>query len=286
MHRPTLLLLCSVLWLLGATGAQTLEDARRLARTDRPAARALVEELVGAGDADPFVDWDARLWLASDRERALQDPAGAVALTGPLWERVLEDDVPGEGRAVRRLEARTAEVHSRALAALGQTDASRAVEQALKARDRARTGTPSSPLQPGPAAKPLDRARQASIARTRERLGRLSWLGLLAFAVLALPPAVQSVRREPRPTPVGSFLVAGFALIAGAFGRFWEPGAGAAAWWMALGFAGVHLVSAFALLGTPAGPRQWAVRGGAVWATAAVCFLALRATGTLGWVTL
>mgnify|MGYP000040924718 CR=1 FL=1 len=42
-------------------------------------------------------------------------------------------------------------------------------------------------------------------------------------------------------------------LIAGAFGRLWEPGAGAAGWWMALGFALVHVVAAFALLGAAKG---------------------------------
>ncbi len=268
-----------------APRAEALEAARRLAVSDRPAARAAVEALV-APDPGDAIDWEARLWLASDRERFQRDPEGALAWTGPLWAAVLSDAVPGDPGARRRLETRTAEVHSRVLAALGRDAASREVEAALKRRDRARTGSPEPAPEPGPRWTPLDRARQARTVRVRQRIGVVSWLGLAIFAGLAGPLALRARRREPRPRPYGALVVALLAGVAGGFGELWEPGAGRAAGWMALGFALVHVVAAFALVGAGERPIRWSVRFLALWATAATGFLALQRTGTLGWVAL
>jgi len=257
--------------------ADRLEEARRIASADRPTARAIVVELLDAEDA--VVAWDAALWLASDLQRHQGDLEGAVALTAPLWERVLDEDVPGA--RPRRLEARTAEVHSRVLAALGRTDEARAVERALQARDRLRSGAPA-PDSAAPETS-QDHAAQAEIAARRRVLASVSWAGVGLFGLLALPVALR--RRDRDALPVGALIVAGLALIAGAFGRLWEPGAGAAGWWMALGFALVHVVAAFALLGA-AGWLRWVLRAAAAWATVGVAFLALRHTGTLAWVAL
>jgi len=257
--------------------ADRLEEARRIASADRATARTIVVDLLDTEDA--VVAWDAALWLASDLQRHQGDLEGALALTAPLWERVLDEDVPGA--RPRRLETRTAEVHSRVLAVLGRTDEARAVERTLRARDRLRSGAPAP--EPDAPETSQDRATQAEIAARRRVLASVSWAGVGLFGLLAVPVAMR--RRDRDALPVGALVVAGLALIAGAFGRLWEPGAGAAGWWMALGFALVHVIAAFALL-EAAGWLRWGLRAAAAWATVGVAFLALRHTGTLGWVAL
>lgn len=263
----------------GETPAELLDRARRLALTDRPLARTLVDSAILRAE-DDALRWDAMLWRCSDRERHEDDAAGSFAQCGPLWERVLAGDVPGGTlNARRRLETRTADVVSRALASLGRTEEARAVDEALQARDRERTGTPDSVDAPGPKDTPLDRARQASIKRWRDRLGVASWVVLGLFAALALPKAVRGARGAGRP--VGALVVAGFALIAGGIGRGWEPGAGRFGWYMAAGFAAVHVLAALSL--RPDGAR-WPLRLLAALATFACGFLAMQASSTLPWV--
>jgi len=269
----------------GETPKEMLSRARSVAYQDRGEARALVEQVIATAP-DDALRWDALLWRCSDLEVHEELPERSVARCGPLWDRVLADDIPGDDlRTRRRLETRTADILSRALARVGRTDEARAIEVALQQRDRARTGTPASVAAPGPKDTPLDRARQATIARWRSRLGVASWAMLAVFALVALPRAVRGARggnalQAPKPM-VGAALVAGFALTAGAIGRGWEPGAGRFGWTMAAGFAAVHVVAALSL--RLEGGRGL-LRLLAALATVACGYLAMQASGTLAWV--
>lgn len=278
------LLLLALGLLLGLSPAERLESARRLAGTDREAARALVLELAGGGE-DDVTRWDARLWMASDALRA-DDGEAALRWTAPLWERVLADDLPPplERRTDspgghRRLETRTADLHSRALASLGRTDEARTVDRTLQARDRKRTGSPERVEQPGAPSTELDRAAQAAQARTRRALGGVSWCVLALFLLGAAPAARRGLTGGGRPWGAG--VVAAFALLGCGLAEAWADGAGAAAAWMVAGFVVVHLVSAYAGRGTE---RRALVGGAAALATVAVGFLALDHADTLGWV--
>jgi hypothetical protein len=265
--------------------AERMEEARAMAKADRPAARSLVQGVLIAPDAAPELRWEAALWLASDRERERGDPGGALELTTPLWVRVLAGDVPGaDPRAQRRLETRTAEVHSRVLADLGRLDEARRVEEALIARDGARAGRPAAEEEPGPTPRRRDRATQAAERQRRIQLRGAAWASLVVFGLVAGPPAVRNARRRRRPRPLGAALAAGFALGAGAIGEFWDPGAGAAAGWMAAGFAGVHVVAVFALVDPRPPALRPVLRALAAAATLGAAYLALERGGTLSWV--
>ena len=263
--------------LLGLTPSEQLESARQLAGTDREAARALVLEVAEGGE-DDVTRWDARLWMASDALRAGEGDA-ALRWTAPLWERVLADDLPPPASGHRRLETRTADLHSRALASLGRTDDARTVDRTLQARDRKRTGSPERVEQPGAPSTELDRAAQAAQGRTRRALSGVSWGVLALFLLGAAPAARRGLAGGSRPW--GAVVVAAFALLGCGLAEAWADGAGAAAPWMVGGFVVVHLVSAYAGRGTE---RRALVGGGAALATVAVGFLALDHADTLGWV--
>ena len=238
-----------------------LESVRRRWRTDDQG--VLAAEVDALRPSALAVRAEVAIWIARDALSRRDDPAAALAAT----DLVYADSAAFV--AENALWRQVVELRAVSLARLGQVDAAREVEAAVKFE--------------APGAERPTAVDQVVLARRREVLAWFSWASVLLFGSAGLPLAVRGLRLRPVPrglVPVG---VAGIGTWLVATG--WDSSAAVGVPRMIAGLAGVHIVSLGALLALRERPRvQWAMRLAAALASVAVGYLALWSTGTLPWV--
>lgn len=239
---------------------EALQAVRRDRRTlQSDAAWDRVEAIAEAPTAPARVRDEAALWLGREALDRREDAMLALSWTTPLWDRL----APGPGRP-GGMRAQVADLHARALLGSGDADGASAVEAAAR------------PLR---SAVPREGLPLALRAQRRDRARTGAWAVLALFALAAGPPAARTWAHPDRPQPRGLAPLLIVGLGATALLALWDATLAPALLLLVGALAGIHVISAGALVGTPPGPLRMAQRGVAALGTLATAWLVADGLG-------